>query len=159
MYVVLANMSPDKMQELGIQDSFNKLVANGTFTADDAKKLADAQANSPTFWQHQYDSPRFPNAHYYNGLDPALVGRLINLLPDHQKGIAIKHAYAQESMIAAQRLKDEILSGKYSGPVLDQLTANLSALANNVDNLAMKFNDGRAQLLQPASYAGDRVCQ
>jgi hypothetical protein len=138
-YAVLANMSPDEMEALGIQDSLKKLVADGTFTAADANALAQAQANSPTSWQRQYGSEGINGN--FDTLDPTVVGNLINSLPNDQNGSAVKAGYMQGSLTGAQKLTTEILSGKYSGEQLQQLSTNLNSLLNSVDNISTFTTD------------------
>jgi hypothetical protein len=128
-YAVLADLTPAQAHQLGIQNSLNALTNNLAFTAGDAKDLALAQASFATS-QSQYDFPGIGS-----------VGSLMNSLPKDQNGTAVKIGYAQGCIEGAQRLAQEIGSGKYAGQVQNQLTATLNGLLQNATNLSTGFTD------------------
>jgi hypothetical protein len=126
-YALLAGIDSGEMQQFGIQDSLKVLTENGKFTADDAKALADAQADfAKSGTKFNFDTPGL------QGIGNA--GRLIASLPDSPNGTAVKTAYAEACITDAGNLAGEIASGKYSGHTLDQLTATLNSLAGNAAN-------------------------
>jgi hypothetical protein len=126
-YALLAGMDSGEMQQFKIQDSLKVLTENGKFTAADAKALADAQAEfAKSGTKFNLDTPGL------QGIGNA--GRLIASLPDSPNGTAVKTAYAEACITDAGQLAGEIASGKYSGPIKDQLTATLNSLSGNAAN-------------------------
>jgi hypothetical protein len=145
---VLADMTPTQAKQDGIQSSLNTLTDNGQFTADDAKALALAQANfaaSPTYGSYPF-------------FDIGSVGSFIKSLPNDQNGTTVKVGYAEGCVTAAQQLAQEIGSGKYSGAVLNQLTATLNGLCQNATNLSAGFSDPvKEQLFDQLHAAATQV--
>jgi hypothetical protein len=121
-YAVLTSMPPDMAKQFGIQDSLNKLVASGRFTAADAKQLALDQANYAITEGMRNLSPN------------NTVESFINALPNDPNGQAVKFGYAEGSVAAAQQLAQALESGKYKndGAYQDILKANLDSILANL---------------------------